>query len=121
MSNESRLKYCELWLELNKNMSTMPNNLSNVLVRKLLKHTFDMMSEPGKSQFIREKVKNDWAVLDLLNYGNGGTNGEVSKRSQNAQQIVNKLKDVIGKLNPKSDIVTNNECIELVKFDYLMN
>lgn len=91
----------------------MPRTPSSVLIQHLLKHTFGLISESSRLDILRDLVQNDLSTLALFGL-NCVTNGEVSKQQQYDQQIVNKMKRTFAKLDPKCEIVTSNECLELV-------
>lgn len=112
-SDDIRLIYCNLWLNIGQNLSLMPRTPTNVLVQHLLNHTFGLISESSRSEILQDLAQNDLPTLALLD-SNCLTNGEVSKQQQYDQQIVNKMKQTFAKLDPKCEIVTSNECLELV-------
>lgn len=91
----------------------MPRNPSSILIQNLIKHTLELLSEPYRSEILQELSKNDLPALTLLG-SNYAENGEIPKLQQNGHQVVNKIKQTLAKLDPKSGIVTSNECIELV-------
>lgn len=91
----------------------MSRNPSSILVQSILKHTLGLLSESHRSEIFGELAQNDLPTLILLG-SDCATNGEVPKLQQYAHQIVNKIKQTFAKLDPKSGIVTSNECLELV-------
>lgn len=73
----------------------------------------NLLSEVQRSQIIGEITQNDTTSLAVLGF-DYGTNGEVSKFQQYGQQIVRHLKEILAKIDPKSESVSSSECMKLV-------
>lgn len=93
-------------------MATIPRTPSGVLVQQIFKNTLKLLSESERAQFNQKIAQNDVPVLELLCFNQ--VNGEIPKLQQHGQQIVTQIKTILAKLDPKSEIVTSNECLELV-------
>lgn len=73
-----------------------------------------LLSDSHRSEILQELAENDLPTLALLG-SNCATNGEVPNLQQYGYEIVNQIKQTLAKLDPKTDIVTSNECLELVR------
>ncbi|XP_055315479.1 uncharacterized protein LOC129575628 isoform X2 [Sitodiplosis mosellana] len=106
-SDDTRSMYCKLWLSMSQNLSSIPRCPSSVLIQNLSKHTLSLLSECHRSEILRELPYSP--ALAIF-----GCDCDVSKLKQYGQEIVDKIKQTLAKLNPKSEIATNNECLELM-------
>lgn len=96
-------------------MASIPRTPSGVLVQVILKSALALLSESERSQLIPKLTQNDSTAVECLHFNQ--TNGEVSKR---VQQVVDQMNTILTKLNPKCEIVTSSECVELVGL-FLLN
>ncbi|XP_031618500.1 uncharacterized protein LOC116337773 [Contarinia nasturtii] len=113
VSKETLLLYCKLWMSISRNFSAMPRNPSCVIVQKLLKHTLNLVSESERSQILCDQTQDDLPPLPLLCF-DGIADVQATKLQRYAQETINKIKQTMNKLNPKSEIVSSNECNELM-------
>lgn len=84
----------------------MPRCPSSILIQSLLGHTLSLLSECHRSEMLEEMA--NMPALAICN-----PNGDVSKSKDH--EIVNKIKKTLAKLDPKSEIATANDCLELVE------
>lgn len=104
-SEDTRLMICKLWLSLIRNLSSMPRCPSSILIRILLENTLNQLTECHRSEMLQEMAH--LPVLAILS-----SNDEVTKSK--GHEIVNEIKKTLAKLDPKSEIATTNDCVELV-------
>lgn len=102
--------YYKLWLSISSDFPAIPRNPSCVLVQKLLKLTLSLIPESQRSEIVREQTKKNSLRFDCI------SNSQVSKLQQCAQQIVDRIKQTMTKIDPNSEIVSSRECNELVIF-----
>lgn len=86
----------------------MPRCPSSVLIQSLLNDTLSQLTESHRSEMLQEMA--NLPALAICT-----SNGEVSKSKEFDHQIVNKIKRTLAKLDPKSEIATTNDCLELVR------
>lgn len=98
---------------MNRKTSAIVRTPVNVMIKKLLKYTFSLLTNGQRTEIIQEMASNDVSNLALLGF-DSVANGEASKFQQYSQQIVKKLKGVLAKLNPNSEIVSKTESLGLV-------
>lgn len=96
-------------------ISPIAQTPSNVFVRKILSYTLKLLSDAQRAQFIGAVLPENVAQSDiLLRLDCTVVNGELSKLEQFAEQFVNRITECFTKLNPRSEPVSNAECVELV-------
>lgn len=103
---------------MNQNTTATLRTPANVMIKQLLKYTYSLLSNDQRSQIIREMTETDMASLAVLGF-DSVANGEVQRFQQFSQTIVKKIKEILAKLNPSSEIVSTNECLELVNCCYI--
>lgn len=113
-TNEIRLLYCQQWLRCHQQASPIAQSPSNMFIRKILAYTLDLLSAEQRSQIIRDMAAENSSHNDILLRLELAANGDVSKFKQFGQQIVNRIKECFNKLNPRTELVTTDECSELV-------
>lgn len=82
----------------------------------MLKYTLNLLSDVQRTQIIKNiSTENSSHPNMVLRLGlDLAVNGEMSKLKQLGQAIVNRIKECFTKLNPRSELVTTDECTELV-------
>lgn len=108
MPDETRSKYCHWFLSVQNQMSPIPRTPSGVLVRQILKNTLKLLSESDRAQIIQKHEK---TVALLYNYQ---TNDGKLRIQQQGKQVVDNVKTILTKIDPKTEFVSSNECLELV-------
>lgn len=109
--------YCRQWLRWHELLSPIAQSPSNIFVRKILKYTLNLLSDEQRSQIIRDVTPENSSHTDtLLRSELAAANGDMSKFKQFGQQIVNRIKESFNKLNPRTELVTTDECAELVNY-----
>lgn len=73
----------------------------------------NVLSAAQRSQVIGEITQNGSMSLAVIGFDNG-INGEISKFQEYGQQIVRSLKEILAKIDPKSESVSSSECMKLV-------
>lgn len=73
-----------------------------------------MLSDVQRSQIIRDVAPENLPHSEILLRLDLAVNGEMSTIKQFGQQIVNRIKECFIKLNPRSELITMDECMELV-------
>lgn len=117
VSDETQLMYCKLWLTVRRTFPAIPRNPLHVLVDKLLKYTLGLVLQSHRSELFQSLAQEEFHSFLLLESNSNTkapTHNEDLKLKQCGQEIVNRIKETMAKLDPKSEIVTSNECIKLV-------
>lgn len=113
-TNENQLLYCQQWLRWYQHTSPIAQTPSNIFIRKILKFTLNLLSDVQRSQIIRDVAVEKLSHSDILLRLELAANGEISKFKPFGQQNVNRMKECFTKLNPRSELVTMDECAKLV-------
>lgn len=111
--------YCQQWLRWHHQLSPISQCPASIFVRKILKYTFNLLSDVQRSQVIHDVAPENLSHTDILLRLELTENGETSNFKQFGEQIVNRIKDCFNKLNPRSELVTMDECIELVNEHFI--
>lgn len=95
-------------------MSPIVQTPSNVFIRKILNYTLHLLSDVQRAQIIRDVLPENLPQSDILLRLDCTVNGEHSKLKQFGQQFVHRINECFTKLNPRSELVSHDECVELV-------
>lgn len=75
-----------------------------------------MLSDVQRSQIMHDVELESVSHFEVVSHVSWAVHGDQLKFQKFGQQLVNRIKECFTKLDPRSTLVTNDECVELVKF-----
>lgn len=102
--------YCKMWIKLCQISSSIPRNPSKILLQKLLKYTYNLLPVAYQSEMFHLLSHNDRFIMEQLAL-KSSTNGDLQSYGQ---CVVEKVKLIFEKRHSNCDIVSPDECMEVV-------
>lgn len=113
-TKENQLRFCQQWLRHHQYVSAIAQTPSNIFIRKISKFTLSLLSNEQRTQALPDVPLEQLSHPEIMVRLDLAVNDDISKFKQFGQQMASRIKECFTKLNPRSEIVTNDECVELV-------
>lgn len=106
--------YCQQWLRCHQAISPIAHTPSNIFIRKILNFTLHLLTNTQRAQIIRNLSPENLSQSETLLRLDWAVNGERSSLKQCAELFIDQIKECCAKLNPSSEPVPHDECVDLV-------